>query len=109
MIHRLAEQLGDILVFAAAALIFGIVRLLLLPGNNSVKVYLTSLAASVPVGTLVGAMCLEFGVADYASMAAASVASLLAHDLLTGIMNNRAFLGALLKRAAENLTDKVTK
>lgn len=109
MLHRLTEQLGDIIVLAGVALIFGIVRLLLLPGPHSVKIYLTSLAISVPVGTLIGALFLELGMADMASMAAASVGSLLAHDFLTGIMNNREFLSSLLKRAAENLTDKFTK
>lgn len=109
MIHRLADQIGDIIVFAGAALIFGIVRLLLLAGDQSVKVYLASLIVSVPVGTLTGALCLEMGVADIASMTAASVTSLLAHDILSGIMKNREFLGSLLKRAAENLTDRWTK
>lgn len=109
MIHRLAEQIGDILVFAIAALVFGVVRILLLPGGQPVKVYLTSIVASVPVGTLVGALCLEVGLADIASMSAASVASLLAHDLLSSLMNNREFLGQLLRRAMENLTDKVSK
>ncbi|AEP08880.1 hypothetical protein [Micavibrio aeruginosavorus] len=109
MFARLADQIGDLFVFAAAALIFGIVRLLLLPGGQPVKVYLASIATSIPVGTLAGALCLELGVPDIASMAGACTASLLAHDFLLGIMNNRVFLGQLLKRAAENLTDKVTK
>lgn len=109
LLHRLAEKIGDYYVLAVTALIFGLIRLLTLPGSSSVRNYLISLSASVPVGTLVGALALELGAPDIASMALTSLASLLAHDLVLGILNNKGFIGALLKRAAENLTDKVTK
>ena len=109
MISRFAEHIGEITAFAIAAMIFGVIRLLLLPGDSPLRVYFVSLAVSIPVGTIIGALAMEWGCGDYASMAAASIGSLLAHDLLTGLMSNRAFLGALLKRAAENITDRMTK
>ncbi len=109
MISRLAEHFSELILLAIAALIFGIIRVWMMPGAKSAKVYVISILISVPTGTLIGAMSLEWGFGDYASMTCASVGSLLAHDILTGIMNNKGFLGILIKRAAENLTDKLTK
>lgn len=109
MFHRLLDQIQDILMMAIAALIFGILKVLMMPNGQPVKVYISSLVASVPVGTLAGALCLELGVPDIASISCASLASVLAHDLLYGIMKNTDTIGGLLKRASENLIDKWTK
>lgn len=109
MLERFIAQAGDMIVMAVAAFLFGILRLLLLPDRHPVRVYFVSLLSSVAVGVLAGLFCKEIGWGDIASMGAVSLASLLAHDLLMGIMNNRQFLGQILKRAVENLTDKVTK
>lgn len=109
MFSRLVDQINDLVTFVIVALIFGLVRVVMMPGVKSITTYLLSMAVSVPVGTIAGALCLEFGFGDMASIAMASLASLLAHDLLTGIMNNKDFLGSLIKRAAENLTDRLTK
>lgn len=108
MIVRLFEKSGEFMVMAGVALLMGLMKILTMP-KQPLKVYMASLMASVLVGTLSGVLALEFNLGDITSMAIASLTSLLAHDLILAVLNNKGFIGSLLKRAAENLTDKVTK
>lgn len=109
MLGRLLDQANDLIAFAVLGLFFGLLRVWAMPGVQSVFTYLASVGASVPVGTIVGALCLEHGYGDITSISFASLSSLVAHDLITAIVRNKEFLGSLLKRAAENITDKLTK
>jgi hypothetical protein len=63
----------------------------------------------VIIGTVTGGLALSLGWGDYVALSCSSFASLLSRDFVVGVLNNKGFLGHLLKQAAENLTNKVTK
>ncbi len=105
MFERLLAQLDDLAIFAAVAMIFGIIKTVLRPQQRAVSSYFTVLVVSVPVGILAGALALEMGAGDYVSLAFASVGSLAAETICNLVLDNR----ALISRALENLVDKFTK
>lgn len=105
MFERLLAQLGDLFIFAAVAMIFGIIKTVLRPEQRTLKNYFTVLLVSVPVGMLAGGISLEMGAGDYIAMAFASVGSLAAEQICNAIIDNR----ELLKRILENLVDKYTR
>lgn len=108
MFHRLLAQLGDLSVLAGISLGFALVKLVLAPEPANFKVGFASVFCAVAIGTLAGGLALGMGWNDYVAMSCSSFASLLSRDLVIGIVNNKGFIGALAKRAAENLTNKFT-
>jgi uncharacterized membrane protein YfcA len=109
MYHNLREQLGDILIFAGLSFVFALTKLVLAPEPRSIRVSMITILIGVVIGTLAGGLALGFGWGDYVALSCSSFASLLSRDFVVGVMNNKNFLGNLIKHAAENLTDKVTK
>lgn len=109
MFHRLWLQIGDLSVLAGISLAFALVKLVLAPEPANFKVGLASVFCGVAVGTLAGGIALGMGWNDYISMSCSSFASLLSRDLVIGIVNNKGFLGLLVKQAASNLTNKFTQ
>lgn len=109
MLQRLLTQLSDLSVLAGISFAFALVKLVLAPEPANFKIGLASVFCGVVVGTLAGAIALSMGWNDYIAMSCSSFASLLSRDLVIGIINNKGFLGTLVKQAAGNLTDKFTK
>lgn len=108
MIQKLISQADNLITFSFFALLFGLIKAAL-SANRSIKNILLTLFVTVPVGTLVGALSLEVGFGEYTSLTITSICSLLAQDIVLGIINNKDFLLGLFKRAAENIVDKTTK
>lgn len=108
MFQKLISQADNLITFSFFALLFGLIKAAL-SANRSVKSIFLTIFVTVPVGTLVGALSLEVGFGEYASLTITSVCSLLAQDIVLGVINNREFLSGLFKRAAENIVDKTTK
>ena len=109
MLHRIWEQIGDLALFAMVSLIFGIIKLYTLPELDGWKQAISSLFVSIIIGTLAGALALQYQFGDYTALSVSSVASLLSRDIVLGILKNRHQIGELLKRAAFNLVEKFTK
>ena len=109
MLHRLVEQLGDLVLLACMSLLFGIVKVIAAPTPDCWKCNFGSLFISVIIGTLAGALALQTQLGDYTALAISSFCSLISRDLVMAILDNRKNIGGLLKRAAENLVDRFTK
>lgn len=109
MLHRLFAQMGDLVVLAGISLAFALVKLVLAPEPSNFRISLASVFCGVAVGTLAGGIALGFGWSDYIALTCSSFASLLSRDLVLGIINNKEFLGRLVRKAALNITDKFTK
>lgn len=109
MIQHLREQFGDLLIFAGISFTFALVKLMLAPEQRSIQMSMVTILLGVIIGTLAGGLALSFGWGDYVALSCSSFASLLARDFVIGILKNKGFMGEIAKRAAENLTDKVTK
>ena len=102
---RLVERANDMMVFAVCALVFGIAKTVVSPGQRGLRNYLTTIFVSVPVGTLAGMMALEQPLGDSTCIAIASVASVLADKIVISILAREGLIG----RALDNLVDKFTK
>jgi hypothetical protein len=109
MLHKLLGQVEDLLPLTIFAFLFGFIKATVSPTPWSLKNTLLTILVSVPVGTLAGAVGLELGFGQYVAFTITSVSSLLAHDIVLGILNNKTLFSDLFKRAAENLIDKTTK
>lgn len=109
MIHRLIEQVGDLILFALISLVFGIIKCFAAPEPTNWKERIGSILISVVVGTLAGALSLQYSFGDYTAITISSLASLMSRDIVMSILNNRKHLSDLVKRASENLVDKFTK
>lgn len=109
MLHRLFDQIGDLLVFAAVSLAWGLVKISLGPNDGGIWSILVAIFLAVFVGTLTGAIVLQAGYGDYAALTASSLASLSARDAVVGMVRNKDYLAGLFKRALENLVDKFTR
>lgn len=109
MLHRILEQVGDLILFASISLIFGFIKVLTVPTTDCWKCNVGTLLISVVIGTLAGALALQYQFGDYTAITVSSISSLLSRDIVMAILNNRKNLSSLLKRAAENLVDKFTK
>lgn len=109
MFQRMVAQGWDLLILVVVSLLFGIVKLASMSEKIGVRAALASIFISVAVGTLVGAVAMQLGWVDYIALMCSSLSSLLARDIVVGILSNKSFLGGLLRRGAENLTDKITK
>lgn len=102
---RLVEKANDMMVFAVIALVFGIAKTVVSPGQRGLRNYLTTIFVSVPVGTLAGMIALDYQLGDSTCIAVASVASVLADKIVISVLNREGLVG----RALDNLVDKYTK
>lgn len=97
------------MLFAVISLIFGIIKCFAAPEPANWKQAIGTILISVMVGTLAGALALQYAFGDYTAITISSIASLMSRDIVMAILNNRKNLTALVKRAAENLVDKFTR
>lgn len=96
-------------MLAAVSLAVGLIKILSTPEPENWKHRMGTLAVSVFIGTLAGALALQSQFGDYTALTISSIASLLSRDIVMGILNNRKTIGALIRRAAVQLVDKFTK
>jgi len=108
MIQRIFEQLSDLALLAIISLVVGFIKILLVPEPRCLLCNVLTLIISVFVGTLAGALAMQFALGDYAALAISSVASLLSRDIVMAMLNNRQHLGYLFKRATTNIVDRLT-
>lgn len=108
ILDRLHTNAADVGVFASIALFFGLVKWAVTPGHVMWKTVVANLIIGVSVGVITGGLALELNAGDFGAITATSVASLLSRELVDFIRDKQA-LGALAKKAAENLVDKATK
>lgn len=109
MLHRILEQLNDLLALAAVSVLIGVAKVIAVPDPDCWKCRIGTVFMSAFVGTLSGALALQYQLGDYTALTISSIASLLARDIVTGILNNRQAIGALLRKAAVQLVDKFTR
>ena len=109
MYQHLREQWADLLIFAGLSFVFALTKLVLAPEPRSIRVSMITILIGVIIGTVAGCMALSLGWGDYVALSCSSFASLLSRDFVLGVLKNKNFLGGLVKQAADNLTDKVTK
>lgn len=109
MWQRIIDQLGDLVIFALVSLTFGVVKVLTATDPVGWKQTVVTVFIATAVGTLAGALALQYALGDYTSLTVSSIASLLSRDIVVAILKNREILGNLVKRAAYNIVDKITK
>lgn len=109
MLHRILEQMSDLLVLAFISIAIGVAKVIATPDPNCWKCRIGTVLMAAFVGTLAGALALQYQFGDYTALTVSSLASLLSRDIVMGILNNRQAIGALIRRAAVNLTDKFTR
>lgn len=106
--ERVATQVHDLVLFAAVAFFFGLVKIFTTTPAMPLRYNLITLFTSVLIGTLAGEVALELQSLDFIALSVTSVASLLSRDIVAGLLNKQ-FMAGLAKRATENVVDKVTK
>jgi hypothetical protein len=106
--ERVLANINDLVLFAAVAFFFGLIKILTAANKMNLRYNLITLFVSVVVGTMAGQIALETGSADFISLGVASLASLLSREIIGGILNKQ-FIADLAKQAATNVVDKVTK
>jgi hypothetical protein len=109
MLHRILEQMGDLILFAMISLVFGVIKVFAAPSVDCWKCNIGTILISVVIGTISGALALESGFGDYTAITVSSLCSLLSRDILAAILNNRKNIGMLVRRAMQNLVDKYTR
>ena len=109
LIQRIAEIIPELIAYAVVALVFGIIRILLVPELRGFKNIVTVFVICIPVASLAGWTCMYYGVPDPLCFVACATTSLLSEKIIQAILNNSDYFVNLFKRAGENLTDKWTK
>ena len=101
MWQRLMERLDDTLLLAAIALVFCLIRTVVVPSTRTVKYYLGMFIVSIPVGTLAGQFAHESGFTDTGALMATALASLLAQDIVTAVLRNSVVVDRAIKRIVD--------
>ena len=104
MWHRLMERLDDTLLLAGVALVFCLIRTVVVPSTRSVGFYLSMFLVSTPIGTLAGQFAQDAGFTDTGTFVATALASLLAQDIVRAILKNTDLIDAAIKRFVDKFT-----
>ena len=88
MWNRLIERIDDAMLLAGTALVFCLIRTVVVPSTRTVRYYLGMFLVSIPVGTLAGQLAQEMDFTDTGVLMATALASLLAQDIVTALLKN---------------------
>lgn len=92
-------------LFAGAALIFGAIRIILVPSERSFHKFLTTFFICIPFGTIAGGVAYEQFGGIWVAVAVASTASFLAEKLLMALYNGEYW--PLFKQFFERIIDNL--
>lgn len=104
---KLFENPNDMAAFAVVAVVFGLIRIIVMPGERSWKTFVVTLFICVPVGIIAGGICLELTHMEYVAMGACSVASLMAEKIIKMLMDTD--LTGFVRDALNKLINKWTR
>lgn len=108
MLQRLIDDMGNLILLAAISFLVGIMKMIGTKEPQNWKARIGTLIISVFVGTLAGALTMQYQLGDYTALTITSLASLLSRDIVMGILNNRVYIGRLVKIGLRKLVNKYT-
>lgn len=104
---KLFDNMNDLAAFAAVSLVFGLIRILVMPNDRGWKTFLTTFIVCIPVGILAGGICLEVFHLEYVALGASAAASLLAEQLIKVALASD--LAGFMRTVFDKLLEKFTK
>ena len=102
--------IGALTVITLCVVMFATVKALVGPNTGrTFKGVMVSFFVAIPVGLIAGLVAFEWGLGQFTSCLVASFATLIGEQIVLSVVNSKLDFSSLIKRAAENLVDKMTK
>ena len=109
IIDRVVEYIEPLAFICLWVITFALIRFIVTPSARTFRNLIASLFVSVPTGVLTGGILKELGYGELLSTGGACLMTIVAHNLMIGLILHNRQLVKYVDRAINNIIDKLTK